>query len=119
MDVYDKSALGDVEKGLLLSDIGMTPSNDGSVIRLNVPLLTKERRVELAKTARGIGEEGKTALRNVRRAAIDKIKKAVKTAGVSEDESKEKEAAIDKKLKKYEAELDEAVATREKEITTM
>ena len=80
VDVYDKSALGDVEKGLMASDIGMTPSNDGSVIRLNVPQLTKDRRVELAKTAKGIGEGGKTALRNVRRDAIDKIKKAVKVA---------------------------------------
>jgi len=82
VDVYDKSALGDVEKGLMASDIGMTPSNDGSVIRLNVPQLTKDRRVELAKTAKGIGEGGKTALRNVRRDAIDKIKKAVKAAGL-------------------------------------
>mmetsp|Transcript_48318 Transcript_48318/g.155498 ORF Transcript_48318/g.155498 Transcript_48318/m.155498 type:complete len:294 (-) Transcript_48318:142-1023(-) len=119
VDVYDKSALGDVEKGLMASDIGMTPSNDGSVIRLNVPQLTKDRRVELAKTAKGIGEGGKTALRNVRRDAIDKIKKAVKAAGLSEDASKDKEGAVDKKLKKYEGSLDEAVSAREKEITTL
>mmetsp|Transcript_24617 Transcript_24617/g.69193 ORF Transcript_24617/g.69193 Transcript_24617/m.69193 type:complete len:174 (+) Transcript_24617:3-524(+) len=119
VDVYDKSALGDVEKGLMISDIGMTPSNDGTVIRLNVPQLTKERRFELAKTARSIGEDGKTALRNVRRGAIDKIKKAVKTNGVSEDESKDMESKVDKKLKKYETEMEDAVSARETEIITL
>lgn len=118
VDVYDKSCIGDVERALLQSDLGMTPSNDGSVIRLNVPQLTAERRKELAKTASSIGEDGKVALRNVRRDAVDKIKKMQKD-GLSQDESRISQDDIQKALKKAETEVDNAVEKRAKEIKTI
>uniref|UniRef100_A0A7S4EWH4 Ribosome recycling factor domain-containing protein n=1 Tax=Chrysotila carterae TaxID=13221 RepID=A0A7S4EWH4_CHRCT len=118
VDAYDKSCLGDIERALMESDLGMTPNNDGNVIRLNVPSLTAERRKELAKTASKIGEEGKVALRNVRRDAIDKIKKMQKD-GLSEDESRDAQDELQKSLKKYESEIDSSVSQREKEIMTI
>lgn len=118
VDPYDKSVIGDIERALIESDVGMTPNNDGSVIRLNVPTLTAERRKELAKTAKGLGEEGKVALRNIRRDAIDKVKKMQKD-GLGEDESKAVQGKIDKSIKKAEGEVEGATAQREKEITTL
>jgi len=117
VDVYDKSCLGDVEKALFESDLGMTPSNDGKVIRLNVPQLTTERRKELTKTAKTLGEEGKVALRNIRKGAIDKIKKMKKTLG--EDSAKDFEDSVQKAIKRYEGEVNEAVGQREEEIMTV
>ena len=118
VDVYDKDGLGDVERAIIESDVGMTPQNDGKLIRLNVPMLTEERRKELAKTASALGEEGKVAIRNVRRDAIDKIKKLEKR-GVSEDTSADNQDEVQKALKKAEGEVEAAVAAREKEITTI
>jgi len=117
VDVYDKSAIGDVEKALFESDIGMTPNSDGKVIRLNVPQLTEERRKELAKTAKSLGEDGKVAIRNIRKTAIDKIKKMKKAIG--EDAVKEEEENVQKAVKKYETEVVDLVASREKEIMTV
>jgi ribosome recycling factor len=118
ISVYDTSCLGDVEKALLMSDLGMTPSNDGKVIRLNVPQLTEDRRKELAKSAKAFGEEGKTAIRNIRRDAIDKIKKMEK-GGMGEDESKNLQIDIQDTLKKAEGDVDKAVGQREKDIMTI
>jgi len=118
ISVYDNSCLGDVEKAISLSDLGMTPSNDGKLIRLNVPMLTEERRKELAKSAKAFGEEGKTAIRNIRRDAIDKVKKMEKD-GMGEDESGNLQIDIQEALKKAEAETDKAVAQREKDIMTI
>jgi len=118
VSVYDSSCLADVEKALLMSDLGMTPSNDGKVIRLNVPQLTEDRRKELAKSAKAFGEEGKTAIRNIRRDAIDKIKKMEK-GGMGEDESKNLQIDIQETLKKAESEVEKAVAQREKDIMTI
>ena len=118
ISVYDNSCLGDVEKALMLSDLGMTPNNDGKVIRLNVPQLTEDRRKELAKSAKSFGEEGKTAIRNIRRDAIDKIKKMEK-GGMGEDESANLQIDIQETLKKAEGEADKAVAQREKDIMTI
>tara|TARA_B110000196_G_scaffold255415_1_gene225397 strand:+ start:254 stop:979 length:726 start_codon:yes stop_codon:yes gene_type:complete len=118
ISVYDTSCLGDVEKALSLSDLGMTPNSDGKVIRLNVPQLTEERRKELAKSAKAFGEEGKTAIRNVRRDAIDKIKKMEKD-GMGEDESANLQIDIQEVLKKSEAEADKAVKQREEDIMTI
>ena len=117
VDVYDKSALGDVERALLESDIGMTPNNDGKIIRLNVPALTEERRKELAKTAKGLGEDGKVAIRNIRKGALDKIKKMKKAIG--EDAVKDGEESMQKAVKKYEDEVVKIVSDREKEIMTV
>ena len=117
VDVYDKSALGDVERALLESDIGMTPNNDGKIIRLNVPALTEERRKELAKTAKSLGEDGKVAVRNIRKGSLDKIKKMKKAIG--EDAVKDGEESMQKAVKKYEDEVVKIVSDREKEIMTV
>ena len=117
VDVYDKSALGDVERALFESDIGMTPSNDGNVIRLNVPALTSERRTELAKSAKSLGEDGKVAIRNIRKSALSSVKKMEKAIG--KDAAKDAEDDIQKAVKKYEGEVAKLVADREKEITTV
>lgn len=117
VDPYDKSALGDIEKALFEADIGMTPNNDGTVIRLNVPQLTEDRRKELAKTAKKLGEEGKVALRGVRKAALDKIKKMKKAIG--EDVSKDMEDKVQKAVKKAEDDIGKLVSDREKEIMTI
>jgi len=118
VDVYDKSAMGDVEKALVESDLGMMPQNDGSVLRLNVPQLTEERRKELAKTAKSLGEDGKVAIRNVRKDTLNKLKK-MKKDGLGEDEAKDKEDEVQKAVKKFEAEVEAAVTQREKEIMTV
>ncbi len=83
---FDKSSLQDVEKGILESDLGITPANDGSAIRLVVPQLTEERRKELAKQVRGVAETGKVAVRNVRREAMDALKKGHKDGDFTDDE---------------------------------
>ena len=83
------------------SDLGMTPNNNGETIRLNIPALTEERRKELTKTARSRGEDGKTALRNVRRDAVDKVKKLAKAGDISEDQGKDGEISIQKLTDKY------------------
>lgn len=118
VDVFDKAAIGDVEKALMLSDLGMTPNNDGKVIRLNVPQLTEDRRKELAKNAKTLGEDGKVAVRNIRRDAIDKIKKAEKD-GLGKDQSLDLQDEIQKSLKKFESEIESLVTQRDKEIMTV
>jgi len=117
VDPFDKSCMGDVEKALMNSDIGMTPNSDGKVIRLNVPQLTGERRTELSKTAKALGEDGKTAIRNVRKTAMDKIKKMKKAIG--EDSAKDFEDQVQKAVKKAEGEVEKLVSEREKEILTV
>ena len=117
VEPFDPTALGDIEKALFESDIGMTPNNDGKKIRLNVPQLTEDRRKELAKTAKSLGEDGKKAIRNIRKTALDKIKK-MKSA-IGEDVVKDKEDDLQKKVKEYEDEILTNVAAREKEIMTV
>lgn len=112
---WDKSSLSDIEKAIMKSDIGITPSNDGSLIRLTVPALTEERRVELVKTTKKFGEEAKVAVRNIRRDANDDIKKLEKT-DISEDESHRHQEDIQKMTDKYIAEVDKVLLTKEKEI---
>mmetsp|Transcript_15661 Transcript_15661/g.24369 ORF Transcript_15661/g.24369 Transcript_15661/m.24369 type:complete len:224 (-) Transcript_15661:199-870(-) len=117
IDPYDKSSLGDIEKAIIMSDLGMTPQNDGSVIRINIPALTEERRKELLKKCKGIGEEGKVALRNVRRDGVDKIKKLEKASTIGEDQSKEGQDDIQKMTDKYVKNVDEIVAKKEKDVS--
>lgn len=117
VDPYDKSAVGDIEKALFESDVGMTPNSDGKVIRLNVPQLTTERRAELAKTAKQLGEDGKVAIRNIRKSSLDKIKKMKKAIG--EDAAKDAEETLQKAVKKYEEQIGKAVEQRDKEIMTI
>lgn len=112
---WDKSSISAIEKAILKSELGLTPANDGSVIRLVIPALTEERRVELVKLTRKSGEDAKVAIRNIRRDANDEIKKLEKSS-ISEDESRRHQDEIQKFTDKYIAEVDKTLAAKEKEI---
>ncbi|MBW7453771.1 ribosome recycling factor [Paenibacillus sepulcri] len=112
---WDKTSLGAIEKAILKSDLGLTPSNDGSTIRIGIPMLTEERRTELVKMTKRFGEEAKVAIRNVRRDANDDIKKLEKT-DISEDESRRHQEDIQKATDKFIAEVDKVLVSKEKEI---
>lgn len=116
---YEASLIKDIEKALMCSDIGITPSNDGRVIRLVFPELTEERRKELVKDVKKRGENAKVAIRNIRRDANDALKKLGKTNEVSEDEVKQLEESVQKMTDKYVADIDKAVETKSKEILTV
>lgn len=104
---WEKSLIKEIEKAIMASDVGITPNNDGSVIRLVIPELTEERRKELVKEVKKKGEEGKVAVRNIRRDGNDTFKKLAKE-DVSEDEIKELEEALQKLTDKYVKEIDQA-----------
>lgn len=112
---WDKSSLAEIERAILKSDLGLTPANDGSLIRLTIPPLTEERRAELVKHTKKFGEEAKVAIRNIRRDANDDIKKLEKT-DISEDESRRHQEDIQKTTDKYIAEVDKVLVVKEKEI---
>lgn len=113
---WDKSVMGDIEKAILKSDLGITPTNDGVVIRISLPTLTEERRKELVKIVKKTGEESKVAIRNVRRDANDQMKKMEKSGDVSEDDSRRTQEEIQKLTDKFIDLIDEIVNTKEKEI---
>jgi ribosome recycling factor len=113
---YDKSMLGAVEKAILASDLGVNPQNDGSVIRLPIPMLTSERREELIKVVRKLAEEGRISIRNIRRDANDQVKKEEKASEISKDEAKRLMDRIQKDTDNYIAELDQILKAREEEI---
>ncbi len=113
---FDPSALQNIEKAIMKSDLGLTPVNDGKLIRINVPSLTEERRKELSKYARKLGEEGKVSLRNIRRDANDELDKAKKSAEMSEDDCKRNKDAVQKMLDRYIADVDKFLVNKEKEI---
>ncbi|MHA0855998.1 ribosome recycling factor [Paenibacillus sp. CMAA1364] len=112
---WDKTSLSDIERAISKSDLGITPSNDGSMIRLSIPVLTEERRVDLVKQTKKFGEEAKVAVRNIRRDANDDVKKMEKTE-ISEDESRRHQEDIQKMTDKYIAEVDKVLLAKEKEI---
>jgi ribosome recycling factor len=116
---YDKGSLPQIEKAISLSDIRLTPNNDGDVVRLNVPPLTSERRQEFVKMAGKAAEEGKVSIRNIRRDAIDSVRKQEKNSEVSEDESRSLQEEIQKLTDKYTERIDELLAEKEKDITTV
>ncbi|MBQ2891034.1 MAG: ribosome recycling factor [Clostridia bacterium] len=113
---WDGSILGEVEKAILKSDIGITPNNDGRCIRLNFPPLTEERRKELAKSISKRGEEAKVTVRGIRRDAIEGFKKQKKDGEITEDDLKGLENDIQKLTDKFVKEIDTIVANKEKEI---
>lgn len=113
---WDASILGEIEKAILKSDVGITPNNDGKTIRLNFPPLTEERRKELVKGISKRGEEGKVAVRNVRRDALEGFKKQKKDGEITEDDLKNLETQIQKLTDKYVAQIDSLVSAKEKEI---
>ena len=116
---WDVSILGEVEKAILKSDLGLTPLNDGKVVRLQIPPLTEERRLELAKVVRRVAEEGRVAIRNVRHAAIESIKGLEKAKTISEDESHHGQKETQKLTDRFIGEIDQAVAKKEAEIKTI
>ena len=116
---WEPSLVKAIEKAILTSDIGINPSNDGKIIRLVFPELTEERRKELAKDVKKKGENAKVAIRNIRRDAIDHVKKMGKTDDISEDEVKDLEDSIQKLTDKYVANVDKDVEAKTKEILTV
>ncbi len=113
---FDLSCLQAIEKSILMSDIGITPNNDGKVIRINVPPLTEERRKEFCKLASKYAEEGKVALRNIRRDAVDKVKKDEKEGLISIDESRDNQQEIQKITDNYIKQIEAKLSEKEKEI---
>ncbi len=113
---YDKSMISAVEKAILSSDLGITPSNDGQVIRIAFPQLTEERRKELAKLVHKYGEEAKVAIRNIRREANDQLKKLEKDSEITEDDLKGFTEDVQKLTDDYIKKIDEVVNTKEKDI---
>jgi len=114
---WDTSVSGDIEKAILKSDLGITPVNDGKLIRLQIPDLSKERRIELAKVVKKMSEDGRISVRNVRHAAIEHLKKIEKDKIITEDEKFTGQDAIQKLTDKYIAKVEELLAAKEKEIT--
>ncbi|MGG7143798.1 ribosome recycling factor [Clostridium nigeriense] len=116
---WEKSLIKEIEKAILVSDLGINPSNDGSVIRLVVPELTEETRKNLVKVVRKTGEEAKVALRSIRREANDKVKALKKDGDITEDELKNSEDKVQKIIDTYVKEVDTLVAAKEKEIMSI
>lgn len=116
---WEASMVKVIEKAILVSDLGINPTNDGKVIRLVFPELTEERRKDLTKDVKKKGESAKVAVRNIRRDANEKLKKLGKTDDVSEDEIKDLENQVQKLTDKYIAKVDEAIAEKTKEIMTV
>lgn len=113
---WDGSLLKKIEKAIQTSDLGINPQNDGRVIRLIFPQLTEERRKELAKQVKKYGEDGKVAVRNIRRDAMDYIKKLKKDSEITEDDQKKAEKDLQDITDKYIKKVDEACAVKEKEL---
>ncbi len=116
---WDKSMMKAIEKAIMTSDLGINPSNDGSVIRLVFPELTEERRKELVKDIKKKGEAAKVAVRNIRRDANETFKKMNKSSEISEDDQKELESKTQKMTDKFIVDIDKAVEEKSKEILTV
>ena len=115
---WDRKAIRDIEKAIMDSDVGITPENNGEIIRLGIPQPTEERRKELVKQCNKIGEKAKVEVRNVRSEIKEKLKKAIKD-GLSEDNEKDAEADLQKLHDKFIKKLDELLAAKQKEIMTV
>ena len=116
---WEKNLIKEIEKAILNSEVGITPENNGEVIRLGIPPLTEERRRNLAKQSKQEAETAKISVRNARRDAIDALKKSVKADGVPEDVAKDAEGEVQKIHDKYIKKIDELYAAKEKEIMTV
>jgi ribosome recycling factor len=113
---YDKSSLGAIEKAIQHSDLGLNPSNDGQVIRLTFPQLTADRRKELVRVVKGMAEDGRVAIRNVRRAARHELDALAKDNEATEDDVTRAEKELDKLTHAHEAEIDKALEQKEQEL---
>ena len=115
---WEKSVLGEIEKSIINSDLGLNPMNDGELIRLNIPPLTQERRIDLTKQIKREGEHGKVSIRNVRKEANENLKKLLKEH-VSEDTVRNAEAEVQKLTDDYTAKIDELLEKKEQDIMTV
>ena len=116
---WEPSLLKDIEKAIMISDVGINPTNDGQVIRLVFPDLTEEHRKELAKDIKKKGEDAKVAIRNIRRDANDQLKKALKASEISEDEEKDQEDEVQKMTDEFIKKIDSMIDDKSKEIMTV
>jgi ribosome recycling factor len=113
---FDKGSIGEIEKAIQDSDVGLTPSNDGNVIRLKIPELTEERRREMVKVVHGVAEEGRVAIRNIRRDTMQDLRDLKKEGEAGEDDERRAEAALQKQTDGAIAEIDEILKGKEEEI---
>jgi len=113
---YEQSIMNDIETAIRNSDLGVNPTNDGNVIRVAIPQLTEERRRDLGKQARGKGEDAKIAIRNIRRKAVDELKRIQKDGEAGEDEVSRAEKELDKTTHGYTEQIDELVKNKEAEL---
>ena len=116
---YDKTVMKEIEKAIIKAEIGITPNSDGVCIRLPFPPLTEDRRREIAKDVKKLGEDAKVAIRNIRRDMTDGLKKVEKGENLPEDMVKDNQDKIQKLTDKYTANIDSAVAVKEKEVMTV
>ncbi len=116
---FDPSTLAAIERAIVASDLGLNPNNDGKVVRLNIPPLTEERRKDLSKQVAKLAEEGRVSIRNIRRDGIDSVRKREKNGELSEDESKGLQDDIQKLTDRYIKKVDELLAEKEKELSTI
>ena len=113
---FDKGSIGEIEKAIQESDVGLTPSNDGSVIRLQIPELTEERRREMVKVVHGVAEEGRVAIRNIRRDTMHDLRELKKEGEAGEDDERRAEATLQKQTDDAIAEIDTSLKGKEEEI---
>lgn len=116
---YDKNVISDIEKAIMVSPLGLNPNNDGTLIRIPIPMLSEERRVELVKNAKEVAEQAKISIRNSRREANDEVKKTVQSDSLPEDSRFESEEEIQDLTNKFIAEIDEILQVKESEIMTV
>lgn len=113
---WDRTLFSEIEKAILRSELGLNPSNDGKVVRIAIPPLTEQRRKELVKTAKGIAEQSRVAVRNIRRDAIEELKKLEAAGGVAEDQIKKEEDEIQKLTDSYIGQISKVFEEKESEI---
>ena len=113
---FDQSILGDMERAIMASNLGLNPSNDGKLVRIPIPPLTEERRKELGKKVRQMGEDAKTAVRQIRRDANEELKKLEKEGSISEDDSRRAQETVQKLTDAHTAQIDELTGNKEKEL---
>ena len=114
---FDQSILGDMERAIMASDLGLNPSNDGKLVRIPIPPLTEERRKEMGKKVRQMGEDAKTAVRQIRRDANEELKKLEKDGSISEDDSRRAQDEVQKLTDAHTSQIDELTGNKEKELT--
>jgi ribosome recycling factor len=116
---WEAGIVGAIEKAILAANLGLTPQNDGKVIRINLPAMTEERRKEMVKLIKKLGEESKIAVRNQRRDANEELKKLEKNKVLSEDDGKKASVMVQKKIDEKVEEIDKLIASKEKEVLTV